>query len=90
MSRDFVPENTAKNTKWVTTMFSSWLESRNRRTGESTPMDYLHGCFSTEASKVELARILSLFVVEAKKKGWKSLPCQNSVSLAKWHSSLYA
>ena len=27
MSQGFVPENTAKNTKWAITMFSSWLES---------------------------------------------------------------
>lgn len=55
MSLGFVPENTAKSTKWATNVFSSWLESRNHRTGESTPMDYLDGPFSTEASKVELA-----------------------------------
>ena len=66
MSRSFVPQNTAK-------MFSFWLESRNCCTRESTTMDYLDECFSTEeASKLELACMLSLFTVEA---GWKSLPC---------------
>ena len=63
MSQGFVPENIAKNTKWAINVFSSWLESRNHRTGESTPMDYLDGPFSTEVSKVELTRILSLFLV---------------------------
>ena len=41
MSQGFVPENTAKNTIWAINVFSSssWLESRNHRSGESTPMD---------------------------------------------------
>ena len=76
MSRGFVPENTAKNTKWAITVFSSWLESRNRCTGESTPTDFLDGCFSTEDSKVELDRVLSLFVVEAKKQDESSYPAK--------------
>ena len=74
MNQGFVPENTAKNTKWATNVFSSSLESRNHRTGESTPIDYLDGHFSTEASKVELARILNLFLVEAKKQDGNSYP----------------
>ena len=76
MSQGFVPENTTKNTKWAINVFSSWLESRNHRTGESTPMDYLDGPFSTEASKVELARILSLFLVEEKKQYGNPYPAK--------------
>ena len=76
MSKGFVPDNTAKNTKWATTVFSAWLESRNCRTGESTPTDYLDRSFATEESKVDLARVLSLFAVEAKKKDGTSYPAK--------------
>ena len=76
LSRGFIPDNTAKNTEWATTVFSAWLESRNRRTGESTPTDYLDRSFATEESKVDLAHVLSLFVVEAKKKDGTSYPAK--------------
>ena len=81
MSQGFVPENIAKNTKWAINVFSSWLESQNHRPGESTPMDYLDGPFSTEASKVELARILSLFLVEAKKHDGNPYPAKKFLSI---------
>ena len=77
MSLGFVPQNTAKNTKWVTTVFSSWLESRNRCTGESTPKDILDRYISAgEGSKAELACVLSLFVVEAKKQDGNPYPAK--------------
>ena len=39
-------------------------------------MDYLDGPFSTEASKIELARNLSLFLVEAKKQDGNPYPAK--------------
>ena len=75
MSCGFVPANTAKNTKWAVGVFKSWLESRNQRTGESTDVNFLDKRFSTgKASKTELCRVLSLFIVEAKKQDGKPYP----------------
>ena len=39
-------------------------------------MDYLNAPFSTEASKVELARILILFLVKAKKQDGNPYPAK--------------
>ena len=78
MSYGFVPANTAKNTKWAVGVFKSWLESRNKRTGETTiDANFLDKCFSTgETSRMELCRVLSLFVVEARKQDGKPYPAK--------------
>ena len=78
MSCGFVPANTAKNTKWAVGVFKSWLESRNKRTGETTiDANFLDKRFSTgEASRMELCRVLSLFVVEARKQDGKPYPAK--------------
>ncbi len=58
-------------------VFKSWLESRNQRTGETTDANFLDKRFSTgEASKIELRRVLSLFVDEAKKQDGKPYPAK--------------
>ncbi|MCG8624099.1 MAG: DUF3504 domain-containing protein, partial [Proteobacteria bacterium] len=73
----FVPANTTKNTKWAIGVFKSWLEPRNCRTGETTDLNFLNKCFSGgEASKQELCRVLSLFVVETKKQDGKPYPAK--------------
>ena len=77
MSCGFVPANATKNTKWAIGVLESWVESRNRCTGETTDIYFFDKRFSGgKASKQELCRVLSLFVVEVKRQNGKPYPAK--------------
>ena len=75
ISKGFVPQNTQKNTKWTVSTFTQWIVSRNKNCtdhGHAIDEEILSKPMSGECT--ELCRVLSLFIVEARKTNGELYP----------------
>ena len=73
VSKSFVPKNTEKNTKWALSTFQQWILSRNQRCADTLDSEILIG---DPGDCLELCRVLSLFVVEARKSNGEPYPAK--------------
>jgi len=68
-SKGVVPKNTQKSDQWAQRALAAWITERNKRCNEKCPMDILE----TEDAE-SLAKWLSLFVIELRKKDGSKYP----------------
>ena len=63
-AKGYIPKNTEKNTKWAVNVFNLWVAARNSRMlSDKCPEDLLRKSYP----KNELARWLSMFIVEIRR-----------------------
>ena len=45
-AKGYIPKNTSQSTSWAVRVFTQWVEQRNKRTGNTYPVDLLEKAYS--------------------------------------------
>ena len=84
-SKGVVPKNTQKSDEWAWRALNEWITERNKRCSEKCPRDILE----TEHAE-SLAKWLSLFTIELRKKDGSKVPSCYNPSDFVWFAAHYA